>query len=277
MSLPMDPKKTAEVLNKHGWKPLVITVISSAIIGFISGLGGGKFAINNTININSIETETGESSDKTNNNTKEDEVIKESDAFNPDDWEINTKRIEKEKIKGDETGYFCVKESDVFDSSEIWYKDKVSTGSTINMRYLVKTNKEISQREPILIFIYGKERVFRIFFPDSDPYRIGFEDNSTHNTHKPKRLEYRIDHDKEISLSINISSNPPNQAVFSYGIKYIPLIEDHSEEISEKTSPNSFTSIFPWPNPESDGANQKIGIGTFNGSCFKPTFFKVKR
>jgi hypothetical protein len=274
---PIDIEKTFKTAEKYGWLKVFLFIFLNIIVPIAAGYVGGKTNIvSNIINIYTTPTTTPTGKELP-EKTEPGSVEGISNDFNEIEWDINKKRIEKETEKGEFTGYYCIKESDNFDSGEIWYKEKIITGTRITLRYTVKTNKNISQRDPILIFVYGEKRQFRMFFPDTDPNFIRFEDNVNNNEHKPKRLSRKIDIQKEAEILLTVGTNPPNDAVFSYELKYIPLQEKDNEDISQISSSNSFVSSFPWANPESEGAGQKVGIGSFNGSCIKPTYFKLEK
>lgn len=290
MGIYSDIEEASKSVKKHGWWKTLIYLLINVVVSSGSGYLTARQYVSNKIQINNSfvleDNSSGNSKPTafatTNDNspvplpTPQVDGTNTDKNFNESDWTYDQNRIYKEKDdKGRYTGFFCVRKSDNWDSGEIWYRQLLAVGSTVISRYETKTDQKLSKRAPKLIFVFSEDRNFRMFFPDEDPNFIGFDDRSSLKKIKPRRLPSQIDNSKISDLEISIGNNNPNQAVFNYSLKYIPIVES-GEAAEQLTTSNSFTSVFPWPNPTSDGAKQKIGFGTFNGSCIRLSYFDIK-
>ena len=85
-----------------------------------------------------------------------------------------------------------------------------------------------------------------------------------------------MDSSKEIVLAIKIRP-VENKAYFQYELEYMPFMSGaEPSEIRASEHNYTFSSTFPWPNPEGEGSEQKFGFGTFNGYCIKPIYFDIE-
>lgn len=275
-----------KIVKKIGWKKtlfylfvlLVLFGITTAISSYFGVKTYYENKIEQKVTTNTNVTTTVSSADnKKESKSAPDQIAKnrgeelgaQVGEFKEDDWEINDKRIYKEKDKdGNLTGFYCVYDSKAFDSAEIWYKNKIATKTSVTIRYFLKSIDK--DTEPRLIFSYGEDRDFRMFTPGTDKRYIEFEEKENRKRQN-KKLTDEIDLTKANEIQINIGSSPPNQANIGFILKYLSLGD---REGRESTFSDSFTARFPWPNPDSEGAKQKIGFGVFNGNCLKPTYFK---
>lgn len=195
------------------------------------------------------------------------------EQFNEKDWEINSRFLKERDAQGQSTGFYCVQKSLNYDSAELWLREPIPVGSALNIRYLVK-NSLSNGVEPKLIFSFGKERLYRMFFPDTDNNFIGFEDDSIggEKVFDRSRLPRSIDSTRETLLKITVGSAPPNRAILSYDLTYAGLPNDVADEPKQTLDSDSFDSQFPSVEP--DGTQHQVGFGTFNGMCLKIISFE---
>jgi hypothetical protein len=206
-------------------------------------------------------------------------VTEEKAIFNESQWNIE-KGVRQERDKnGQATGFYCVVPREDFDTSTIWYKEKMGVDEVVSLRFSLKSdqNAKNSDQAPKLILSYGKRKdggiYYRAFFPDTDTDRVDFEDFSGKKViHTKSKLPLPLDvaNEKEVELKYSVKSLYSNEAVFHYELNYIPeLGGTDDEKINQVPASDSFQSSFPWPNPRSAGAEQEIGIGAYPGTCFK--------
>jgi len=181
-------------------------------------------------------------------------------------WEIDPARIREE-----EDGFYCVKDTSVFSQYEIWYKEKIPVGSTINISYLLK-NIEGNNDNLYLMFVFGENREYRLFFPGSDRSRIDFESNVSqkNTTNKQLAAKHSVDVTKQAAFELQIENTPKgsNSLNFNYKYYYYPIPDDQtdSEQLQDY---GSFSSKFLWAMSDHLGVFQKFGIGVHAGDCFK--------
>lgn len=193
--------------------------------------------------------------------------------FNRDDWKIDQRRMYQEKdSEGLYTGFFCVNDSKNFDSAIIWYGEKISLGTTLKLRYLLKSKKENVSK---LIFVYGDKSDFRIFLPeDIESKFIGLEKTNSDGSKSRKHIGLlkKIDSCKENIFEITIDNVSSNKANFLYNLKYFPLPDydvENENETKQVNDSDSFVEYLPWTDPGSAGFKQDMGVGAFNNNCIK--------
>lgn len=195
--------------------------------------------------------------------------------FSEEDWDIDRNRFLKEVDQaGSPTGFYCVKETKKFDSAEMWFVEKIPVGEGIRIRYALKMDTSVSsstQSQPQLIFSYATDRIYRLFFPDTDNRFISFEDNADMNAsrYSKKRLVRPMDSTQDTALMVGVGAAPPNNAIISYDLVYIGLPVDENDEKKQTSDQDSFSSVFPWTDPTGVGAEQRVGFGTLNGMCIR--------
>lgn len=198
--------------------------------------------------------------------------------FNEGDWEIDKKRIEREVDgNGRYNGFLCVKDSKVFDSAIISYKEKIPLDTTLKLRYTLKNKSNFNGSVSKLIFSFGDESNFRIFLPeDSMNEFIGIEkiDANKAKVRKHIRLVNKIDSSKENIFEITVKNPSVNKASFLYNLKYFPLFENSVNEeviIKQVFDSDNFEEYLPWVDPGNIGFKQAAGVGVFNNVCIKIT------
>lgn len=194
--------------------------------------------------------------------------------FNKDNWIIDRQRFKEETSKEDSNDkFFCASDSKNFDSAIIWYKEKISLGATLKLRYALKSSKVSTDNVPKLIFAYGDESNFRIFLPeDTENKFIGIEKiNSVgEKSRNHNRLIGKIDSSKENVFEITIKNSSSNKASFLYNLKYFPLGGDEKEVSAKQIlDSDSFEEYLPWVDPGNIGFKQNAGVGVFNNTCVK--------
>jgi hypothetical protein len=210
-------------------------------------------------------------------------LVAGANAFVESEWDIKDNRgVLKEIGKdGSSTGYYCAKERKGFEVSEIWNKDKLKVGDSIDVRFSLKQDVSVKNftQEPKFILLYGraenKSARYRLFFPNPDINFIGFEDTLSTKRFSPKSLLKPLDvsGEKEIELEFSVESSHLNEGSFHYKLTHVSAdsMEDESKQIEDE---GSFQSTLPWPNPRSVGAEQEFGIGAYPGTCFRVSSFR---
>ncbi len=208
--------------------------------------------------------------------SKNDRTIEPID-FNSNDWEINGQQWEEERDTHDKpTGYYCAKEQTPFEYAEMWFKEKIPVSVEFELRYKLKSKNPKVPVNPMLVYTYEKDRLFRVFFPDKDDKFVGIEDNAK-NTKEDKfrhnRLPRSVSREEKATLVISTSVALPDRAIIEYAFKYMGLPldgEDYQEQTEDR---GNFVSIFPDVDPQN--TKHQISFGTLSGACMQIISYRL--
>jgi hypothetical protein len=202
------------------------------------------------------------------------------------EWELGP-GIVRDRKDGQLTGFYCATPRKNFETSEIWLNEKLKIGDQVTLRISLKKSdnpadfSEVSQ-EPKIIAIYGKEMMYRFFYPDIDNQRVLFEDASVSNPERRHRkLRYPLIYSPigETELEFSVQSLQTNRVTFKTSVTYLADVLDENErgqQVSREqiTDPFDFEASLPWTNSD-NSLEKSFGIGTYPGTCFRILNVKV--
>jgi hypothetical protein len=177
----------------------------------------------------------------------------------------------------DEEGFYCLRRSSNFLSSNIWYKNLIPTKfDSLEIRYKLKNKNNSTDTIPSLIFSIGKDpKILRLYVPEKNNQIIGCEKIIASTTgfllerEAVKSLNEPIGWQDDTEFKIRNIINKGNEAQFNINLSYLSAID--SKPIEDFIN---YDVDLPDPNPESTLSKISIGFGTFKGECIKPISYK---